>query len=119
MAEIVARRPTASPHRRFNIVLIKTSHYDDDGYVVMVADCAVRIVLGRDVTINLTAIDETNKRLNCEKLTAERRVQPVPARARHCATVAGRRDSRSDDPVCPVDISYVACSSNVANATMW
>lgn len=75
VAEIVARRPTASPYRRFNIVLIKTSHYDDDGYVVMVADCAVRIVLDRDVTINLTAIDETNKRLNCEKLTAERRVQ--------------------------------------------
>ena len=81
VAEIVARRPTASPHRRFNIVLIKTSHYDDDGYVVMVADCAVRIVLGRDVTINLTAIDETNKRLNCEKLTAERR-SPTSSRAR-------------------------------------
>ena len=90
VAEIVARRPTASPHRRFNIVLIKTSHYDDDGYVVrafrssmpanslatvyvLVADCAVRDVLGRDVRINLTAIDGTNKRLNCDKLTAEMR----------------------------------------------
>ena len=54
----------------------KTSHYDDDGYVVMVADCLSAIVLDRDVTIDLTAIDETNKQLNCEKLTAERRVQP-------------------------------------------
>jgi radical SAM superfamily enzyme YgiQ (UPF0313 family) len=90
VAEIVARRPTASPHRRFNIVLIKTSHYDDDGYVVrafrssmpanslatvyaLVADCAVRNVLGPDVRIKLTAIDETNKRVNCDKLIAEMR----------------------------------------------
>ena len=49
----------ASPHRRFSVVLIKTSHYDDNGYVVrafrssmpanslatvyaLVADCAAR-----------------------------------------------------------------------------
>ena len=69
------------------------------------ADCAVRNVLGPDVTIKLTAIDETNQRVNCDKLIAEMRsngnfgivglvgVQSVPARARHCATVAGRRDS--------------------------
>ena len=39
----------------------------------LVADCADRNVLGRDVTINLTAIDETNKPVNRDKLIAEMR----------------------------------------------
>ena len=80
----------AGTHRQFRVVLVKPSHYDDDGYVVrayrssmpanslatvyaLVEDCAFRDVLGSDVTINLTAIDETNKRVNIDKLIAEMR----------------------------------------------
>ena len=63
--------------RRFQLVLIKPSHYDDDGYVIrwwramipsnslaavygIAADCAERQVLGPDVAIDIEAIDETN-----------------------------------------------------------
>ena len=63
--------------RRFQLVLIKPSHYDDDGYVIrwwramtpsnslaavygIAADCAERRVLGPDVEIDIEVIDETN-----------------------------------------------------------
>ena len=63
--------------RRFELVLIKPSHYDDDGYVIqwyrslipsntlaalhgLASDCAERFVLGEDVDIVITALDETN-----------------------------------------------------------
>ena len=66
--------------RRFQLVLIKPSHYDDDGYVIqwirssipanslacvytLAADCAERQVLGPDVAIDITAMDETNIRV--------------------------------------------------------
>src|SRR5215470_2738038 len=72
--------PAATTGRRFALVLIKPSHYDDDGYVVqwrrssipsnslacvyaLAADAAKRRVLGADVDIELTAIDETNTRI--------------------------------------------------------
>jgi len=62
----------------FEFVMIKPSHYDDDGYPIVwwrglipsnslaalngiALDCAERRVLGRDVAIRLTAIDETNR----------------------------------------------------------
>ena len=65
--------------RRFQLLLIKPSHYDDDGYVIrwwramipsnslaavygIAADCAERQVLGPDVAIDITVIDETNTR---------------------------------------------------------
>src|SRR6188508_3341184 len=61
--------------RRFQLILIKPSHYDDDGYVIrwwramipsnslaavygIAADCAERQVLGPDVAIDIAAIDE-------------------------------------------------------------
>src|SRR5881409_59697 len=73
--------------RRFQLVLIKPSHYDDDGYIIrwwralipsnslaavyaIAADCAERNVLGLDVAIDIEAIDETNCRVNVEKLLA-------------------------------------------------
>ena len=60
--------------RRFQLVLIKPSHYDDDGYVIrwwramipsnslaavygIAADSAERQVLGADVAIDITVID--------------------------------------------------------------
>ena len=66
--------------RRFELVLIKPSHYDRDGYVIqwwrslipsntlaalhgLASDCAARRVLGPDVDIVITAIDETNTRV--------------------------------------------------------
>ena len=73
--------------RRFQLVLIKPSHYDDDGYVIrwwralipsnslaavyaIAADCAQRQVLGPDVTIDIDAIDETNTRVDVASLVA-------------------------------------------------
>ena len=73
--------------RNFQLVLIKPSHYDDDGYVIrwwhaiipsnslaavygIAADCAERQVLGPDVTIAIEAIDETHTRVNVPELLA-------------------------------------------------
>jgi radical SAM superfamily enzyme YgiQ (UPF0313 family) len=72
--------PAATTKRRFALVLIKPSHYDDNGYVVqwrrssipsnslacvyaLAADAAARRVLGPNVDIDLTAVDETNTRI--------------------------------------------------------
>jgi len=77
----------ANDARRFQLVLIKPSHYDDDGYVIrwwralipsnslaaiyaIAADCADRKVLGADVAIDIDAIDETNCRVDIPKLLA-------------------------------------------------
>lgn len=74
-----------SAKRRFLCVLIKPSHYDDDGYVIrwwrtivpsnslaalygIAADCAERNVLGPDVGIEIEAMDETNTRIDASAL---------------------------------------------------
>jgi hypothetical protein len=74
------RHVTTTPRRRFELILIKPSHYDDDGYVIqwfrsiipsntlaalhgLAVDCAERFVLGADVEIVVTALDETNTRI--------------------------------------------------------
>jgi radical SAM superfamily enzyme YgiQ (UPF0313 family) len=68
--------------------MIKPSHYDDDGYVIqwyrspipanslaclfgLATDCAERRVLGPDVDLELTAIDETNTRVRPEHIARE------------------------------------------------
>jgi hypothetical protein len=73
--------------RLFQLVLIKPSHYDDDGYVIrwwramipsnslaamygIAADCVERQVLGPDVDIAIDVIDETNTRINVPTLLA-------------------------------------------------
>jgi hypothetical protein len=73
--------------RRFQLVLIKPSHYDDDGYVIrwwralipsntlaaiygIAADCAERQVLGPDTAIDIEVIDETNTRVDVPALLA-------------------------------------------------
>ena len=75
------------PVRKFLLVLIKPSHYDDDGYVIrwwrtmipsnslaalygIAADCAERRVLGPDVDIEIEVIDETNTRVDVPALIA-------------------------------------------------
>src|SRR5438477_2443744 len=86
MERIVLRSP-ASANRRFQLVLIKPSHYDDQGYVIrwwramipsnslaavygIATDCAERQVLGPDVAIDIELIDETNTRIDVPTLLA-------------------------------------------------
>ena len=71
--------------REFCLVLVKPSHYDDDGYVIqwfrsaipsnslaalygLARDCAARNVLGDDVELTIHPYDETNTRIRPEKL---------------------------------------------------
>ncbi len=80
-----ARRRRKGPTRTFLLMLIKPSHYDDDGYVIrwwralipsnslaalygIAADCARRQVLGADVTIDIEVMDETNTRIDVPRL---------------------------------------------------
>ena len=73
--------PSNSSARRFQLILIKPSHYDDDGYVIrwwramipsnslaalygIAADCAERQVLGDGTGIDIKVIDETNTRVD-------------------------------------------------------
>ncbi|ABC90636.1 hypothetical conserved protein [Rhizobium etli CFN 42] len=77
-----------SVRRRFQLILIKPSHYDDDGYVIrwwramipsnslaalygIAAECAERKVLGPDTAIDITVIDETNTRIDFAGLLAQ------------------------------------------------
>src|SRR5271167_2665208 len=81
---------TPRVERRFQLVLVKSSHYDDDGYVIqwvrssipsnslacvytLAADAAQRNILGSEVAIDITAIDETNTRVNVKKIIAQMR----------------------------------------------
>src|SRR5437588_8067644 len=78
---------SVAPKRRFQLILIKPSHYDDDGYLIRwwrsmtpsnslaaVYGCAVdsaeRRVLGPDVDFDIDPIDETNTRVNVPALVA-------------------------------------------------
>jgi radical SAM superfamily enzyme YgiQ (UPF0313 family) len=73
--------------RRFCLVLIKPSHYDDDGYVIqwyrsaipsnslaalygLARDCADRRCLGPDTDIEVHAFDETNARIRPDRVAA-------------------------------------------------
>ena len=75
------------PPKRFSLVLIKPSHYDDDGYVIqwlrsampsnslaalygLALECAEQEVLGDDVTLAIHAFDETNTRIHPERIAA-------------------------------------------------
>jgi hypothetical protein len=79
------QQPIVVARRHFQLVLIKPSHYDDDGYVIrwwramtpsnslaavygIAADCAERRVLGPDVAIDIEVIDETNTRIDVPAL---------------------------------------------------
>ena len=72
----------------FHLVLIKPSHYDDDGYVIqwvrslipsnslatlygLASDCVHRHILGPDVELKLTAYDETNTRIDVRRIVRE------------------------------------------------
>jgi hypothetical protein len=71
--------------RLFKAILIKPSHYDDDGYVIqwrrswvpsnslasvygLIQDCAEQQVLGKNTHIEVEAYDESNWRIDVRKL---------------------------------------------------
>src|SRR5215471_3563288 len=79
---------TPRSRRRFSILLIKPSHYDDDGYVIrwlrstmpsnslavvaaLARSAAEREVLGPDVDIEVSSIDETNTRVSLKSIIAQ------------------------------------------------
>jgi len=83
MNQSVALR--ARPRCRFCLVLVKPSHYDEDGYVIqwlrspipsnslaslygLAKDCGERAVLGADVELDIHAFDETNTRIKPARL---------------------------------------------------
>ncbi len=73
--------------KTFHLVLLKPSHYDDDGYVIrwwrsgipsntlatlyaLARDAGERQVLGEDIALRITTVDETNTRVRVERLAA-------------------------------------------------
>ena len=73
------------PTRRFQLILIKPSHYDDDGYPIqwvrsaipsntlaclnaLAEDARRRNILGPDVEIRLHTYDETNRRVRPDRI---------------------------------------------------
>ena len=78
----------ANTQKIFRLVLIKPSHYDDDGYVIqwfrsaipanslaclygLALECRENKVLGEDVTLDISAFDETNSHINVKKIAAQ------------------------------------------------
>lgn len=83
------RRQFGAP-RRFQLVLVKPSHYDDDGYVIqwmvsampsnslasifgLACDAEARQVLGPEVPLDITALDETNTRIRLHRIIRQMR----------------------------------------------
>jgi hypothetical protein len=83
----VPKQSHKSSTRRFQLYLIKPSHYDDDGYVIqwfrsaipsntlaalygLAADCRDRQVLGSGTPIDIVECDETNTRIEPRKIAA-------------------------------------------------
>jgi len=79
--------------KRFTLILIKPSHYDDDGYVIqwlrsaipsntlavingLALDCQERRVLGDDVDIVIKALDETNTHIRPGRIARELGKEP-------------------------------------------
>jgi hypothetical protein len=74
--------------KRFPLLLIKPTHYDDDGYPIqwlrsaipsntlavlngLAQDCQDRHVLGEDVEIEISLVDETNTRVRPDRIARE------------------------------------------------
>ena len=79
--------PSAKQKRRFALVLIKPSHYDDEGYVIqwfrsaipsnslaclygLALQCKQQQTLGDDIELEIHAFDETNTIIRTEKVAA-------------------------------------------------
>ena len=76
-----------SVKKRFSLVLVKPSHYDDDGYVIqwyrsaipanslaclygLALECAAENVLGDDVELEIHAFDETNTVIHAKRIAS-------------------------------------------------
>jgi radical SAM superfamily enzyme YgiQ (UPF0313 family) len=76
---------SARRRRRFCLLLVKPSHYDDEGYVIqwlrspipsnslaalngLAKDCAERATLGPDIELDIHVYDETNTRIRPDRL---------------------------------------------------
>src|SRR3979409_2633103 len=76
---------TPATMKKFCLILLKPSHYDDDGYVIqwlrstipsnslaalygLARDCKQRHVLGEDVEIEIHPFDETNTRIRPKRI---------------------------------------------------
>src|SRR3954447_15830454 len=76
---------TSLQRRRFALVLIKPSHYDDDGYVIqwfrsaipsnslaclygLAKQCAAEKIFGDDVDLEIHAFDETNTVIKIDRM---------------------------------------------------
>jgi len=83
----------AGARQRFTLILIKPSHYDDDGYVIqwlrsaipsntlavingLALDCQERRVLGDDVDIVIKALDETNTHIRPDRIARQLGKEP-------------------------------------------
>jgi radical SAM superfamily enzyme YgiQ (UPF0313 family) len=79
--------PSVAARRRFCLVLVKPTHYCDDGYPIrwfrsaipsnslaslygIAQDCADRKVLGEDIEIEIHALDESNTRIRPNRIAA-------------------------------------------------
>src|SRR6185436_10678754 len=77
--------PSAAARRRFHLVLVKPTHYCDDGYPIqwvrtaipsnslacmfgIARHCAEQGVLGADVTLEIEAFDEANTRIRPQRI---------------------------------------------------
>ncbi len=71
--------------KKFSLILIKPSHYDDDGYVIqwfrsaipanslaclygLALECSEKKILGENVELEIFAFDETNTHINPKKI---------------------------------------------------
>ena len=97
MREAGAVSPDNRRGQQFHFVMIKPTHYDDDGYPIqwfrsaipsntlaclngLAEDSRSREVLGPDVDIHLHTYDETNRRAQPERIIPSSNVsQPVDA----------------------------------------
>lgn len=81
------RESNRQPQKRFCLVLVKPSHYDDDGYVFqwlrspvpsnslavmygLALDCARRKALGREVELEIHPVDETHTRVRTNRIAS-------------------------------------------------
>jgi hypothetical protein len=82
------QKESMAGQQRFSLILIKPSHYDDDGYVIqwcrsavpsnslavvngLALDCKQRRILGEDIEIAITSMDEDNTRIRKERIAQE------------------------------------------------
>ena len=79
--------PNAARKKKFSLVLIKPSHYDDDGYVIqwfrsaipsnslavlygLALECEKNKILGEDVELEIHAFDETNSIIRIKQIVS-------------------------------------------------